>query len=62
MISGTERELRRRAAQSALTSVKMAGLKPSQFLESLLSQWVEGHASLDEIHSALSAQVATFND
>ncbi len=62
MISDTERELRRRAAQSALASVKMAGLKPSQFLESLLSQWAEGQASLDEIHSALSAQVATLDD
>jgi hypothetical protein len=62
MISDTERELRRRAAQSALTSVKMAGLEPSQFLESLLSQWVEGNASLDEVRSALSAQVATLND
>jgi hypothetical protein len=61
MISETERELRRRAAQCALASVKMAGLTPSQFLESLLSQWVEGHASLDEVHSTLSARVATFN-
>jgi hypothetical protein len=62
MISETERELRRRAAQSALASVKIAGLKPSQFLESLLSRWVEGNASLDEVHSALSLRVATFND
>jgi hypothetical protein len=62
MISETERELRGREAQCALVSVTMAGLTPSQFLESLFSQWVEGHASLDEVHSALSARVATFNE
>ena len=61
-ISDTERALRQRAAQSAVASVKMAGLQPSQFLESLLSRWVEGNASLDEVQSALAAEVAQSND
>jgi hypothetical protein len=61
-ISGTERELRRRAAQAALASVKMAKLIPSLSLESLLSEWAEGRASLDEVRSALSARAATYND
>ena len=61
-ISDTERALRQRAAQSAVASVEMAGLHPSQFLESLLSRWVDGVASLDEVQSALAVEVAQSND
>jgi hypothetical protein len=61
-ISDTERELRQGAAQSALASVRMAGLQPSSFLESLLSRWIAGDASLDEVHSALLSQAAHSND
>ena len=62
MVSETERELRRRATQAALASVKMAELTPSLFLESLLSDWIEGRASLDEVRSALLARAATYNE
>jgi hypothetical protein len=62
MVSETEQDLRRRAAQAAITSVKMAKLTPSLFLESLLSEWGEGRASLDEVGFALSARAATYND
>ncbi len=61
-ISDTEHALRQRAAQSAVASVEMAGLQPSQFLESLLSRWVDGVASLDEVQSALAVEVAQSND
>ena len=61
-ISNTERALRQRAAQSAVASVKLSGLQPSQFFESLLSRWVDGDASLDEVHSALAAKVEQPND
>jgi hypothetical protein len=61
-ISDTERALRQRAAQSAVASVQMARLQPSQFLESLLSRWVDGVASLDEVQSALAATVEQPND
>jgi hypothetical protein len=61
-ISDTERALRQRAAQSAVASVQMAGLQPSQFFESLLSRWVDGDASLDEVQSALAAKVEQPND
>jgi hypothetical protein len=61
-ISNTEHALRQRAAQSAVASVKLSGLQPSQFFESLLSRWVDGDASLDEVHSALAANVGRPND
>jgi hypothetical protein len=62
IISETQQNLRGRAAQAALASVKMAKLTPSLFLESLLSEWGEGRASLDEVGFALSARAATYND
>jgi hypothetical protein len=61
-ISNTEHALRQRAAQSAVASVKLSGLQPSQFFESLLSRWVDGDASLDEVQSALAAKVGRPND
>jgi hypothetical protein len=61
-ISSTEHALRQRAAQSAVASVKLSGLQPSQFFESLLSRWVDGDASLDEVQSALAAKVGRPND
>jgi hypothetical protein len=61
-ISNTEHALRQRAAQSAVASVKLSGLQPSQFFESLLSRWVDGGASLNEVHSALTAKVEQPND
>jgi hypothetical protein len=61
-ISNTERALRQRAAQSAVVSVKLSGLQSSQFFESLLSRWVDGDASLDEVQSALTAKVEQPND
>ena len=61
-ISDTEKTLRLKAAHSAIASVKMTGLQPSELLESLLTQWIEGEASLDEVHSTLSAKVAGSHD
>jgi hypothetical protein len=61
-ISDTEHALRQKAAQSAVASVKMTGVQPSQFFEVLMSRWVDGDASLDEVHSALAAKVEQPND
>jgi hypothetical protein len=61
-ISDTERILRQKATLSALASVKLTGLQPSQRLESLLESWTEGDASLDDILTALLAKVDTSND
>jgi hypothetical protein len=61
-ISDTEKTLRLKAVHSAIASVKMTGLQPSALLESLFTEWVEGEASLDEVHSTLSAKVASSHD
>jgi hypothetical protein len=52
-ISAMERALRLKAAQSALASVGLDGLEPSQRIEMLLAAWIEGNASLDEIYASL---------
>jgi cell filamentation protein len=52
-ISATERELRRKAAQSALASVRNAGLEPSQQIETLFTAWIDGNTSLDDIYASL---------
>jgi len=61
-ISDTEKTLRLKAVHSAIASAKMAGLQPSEHLESILNQWIEGEASLDEVPSTLSARVAGSHD
>jgi Antitoxin VbhA len=61
-ISDTEKMLRLKAVHSTVASAKMAGLQPSELLESLFAQWVEGEASLDEVHSTISAKVTSSHD
>jgi antitoxin VbhA-like protein len=61
-ISDKERILRLKAVQSALASVQLSGLHPSQHLEDLLAYWVDGDSTLDQIHAALLAKVKTNND
>ena len=51
--SDKERILRLKAVQSALASVKFAGLQPSQQLESLLTSWIDGKATLDQVYDSL---------
>lgn len=60
-ISATERELRGSAAQSALASVRLAGLEPSQHLRRLLTAWSDGTESLNTIHDSLMEQWRTQN-
>ena len=60
--SDKERILRLKAVQAALASVQLAGLQPSQHLESLFASWIEGKSTLDQIHSSLLAKVRTTND
>jgi hypothetical protein len=54
-LSPTEIELRTRATQSALNSVRLAGLEPSPQIERLLADWTEGKESLDSIRDRLTA-------
>jgi hypothetical protein len=61
-ISDTEKTLRLKAANSAISSVTMTGLQPSNLLESLLTHWIKGEASLDEVHCTLSAKVTRLHD
>jgi hypothetical protein len=56
-ISDNERNLRLKAAQSALASVKLADLQPSQHLETLLASWIDGSSTLDQVHASLLAKV-----
>ena len=53
-ISDNERNLRLKAAQSALASVKLAGQQPSQHLETLFASWIDGSSTLDQVHASLS--------
>jgi hypothetical protein len=55
-ISNTERGRRTKAVQSALASVRLAGLVPSQLVICLLLEWADGIRSLDEIHTSLIAE------
>jgi hypothetical protein len=60
--SDKERVLRLKAAQSALASVQLAGLQPSQHLESLFASWIEGESTLDQVYDSLLAKVRRTND
>jgi hypothetical protein len=60
--SDKERILRLKAVQSALASVQLAGLQPSQQLERLFASWVDGKSTLDQVYASLLAKVKTTND
>ena len=60
--SDKERILRLKAVQSALASVQLAGLQPSQRLEGLFASWIDGNSTLDQVHASLYAKVRTTND
>jgi Antitoxin VbhA len=60
--SDKERILRLKAVQSALASVQLAGLQPSQRLERLFASWIDGNSTLDQVHASLFAEVKTTND
>ena len=60
--SDKERILRLKAVQSALASVQLTGLQPSQQLESLFASWIDGNSTLDQVHASLFAEVETAND
>ena len=60
--SDKERILRLKAVQSALASVKLVGLQPSQHLESLFASWIDGNSTLDQVYASLLAKVKTTND
>jgi hypothetical protein len=55
--SDKERILRLKAVQSALASVQLAGLQPSQHLETLFASWIDGKSTLDEVYASLFAKV-----
>ena len=57
--SDNERILRLKAVQSALASVQLASLHPSQHLESLFASWIDGKSTLDEVYASLLAKVST---
>ena len=61
-ISDKERILRLEAVQSALASVQLAGLQPSQRLETLFASWIDGKSTLDQVYDSLLAKVRTTND
>jgi hypothetical protein len=60
--SDKERILRLKAVQSAFASVQLAGLQPSQHLESLFASWIDGKLTLDRVYDSLLAKVRTTND
>jgi hypothetical protein len=60
--SDKERILRLKAVQSALASVQLASLQPSQHLESLFASWIDGKSALDQVYDSLLAKVRTTND
>jgi hypothetical protein len=55
--SDKERILRLKAVQSALASVQLAGLQPSQSLERLFASWIDGSSTLDQVRASLFAEV-----
>ena len=61
-ISDKERILRLKAVQSALASVQLASLQPSQHLETLFTSWIEGESTLDQVYDSLFAKVRITND
>jgi hypothetical protein len=60
--SDKERILRLKAVQSALASVQLASLQPSQHLESLFASWIDGNSTLDQVYDSLLAKVRITND
>ena len=60
--SDKERILRLNAVQSALASVRLAGLQTSQHLEDLFASWIDGKSTLDQVYASLLAKVRTTND
>ena len=60
--SDKERILRLKAVQSALASVQLASLHPSQHLESLFASWIDSNSTLDQVYASLLAKVKTTND
>jgi hypothetical protein len=57
--SDKERILRLKAVQFALDSVQLAGLQPSQHLESLFASWIDGTSTLDQVYDSLLGKVST---
>lgn len=60
--SDKERILRLKAVQSALASVQLVSLQPSQHLESLFASWIDSKSTLDQVYNPLLAKVRTTND
>ena len=60
--SDKERILRLKAVQSALASVQLAGMQPSQHLESLFASWIDGKLTLDQVYDSLLTKVRIAND
>jgi hypothetical protein len=60
--SDKERILRQKAVQSALASVQLAGLQPSQHLECLFASWIDGKSTLDQVYDSLLAKMRKPND
>jgi Antitoxin VbhA len=60
--SDKERILRLKAVQSALASVQLAGLQPSQRLERLFASWIDGNSALDQVQASIFAEVKTTHD
>jgi hypothetical protein len=60
--SDKERILRLKAVQSALASVQLGGLQPSQHLEGLFASWIDGKSTLEQVYASLLAKVRTTND
>jgi hypothetical protein len=62
IVSESEQRLRLKAAQSALASVRMAGVQPSVRVEALFNAWAKGNESLDSIRHALMAELRAEDD
>jgi len=60
--SDKERNLRLKAAQAAVASVQLAGMQPSQHLESLFASWIDGKSTLDQVYASLFGKVRTTDD
>jgi hypothetical protein len=61
-ISTKERELRIKAIQSALASVRMEGYEPSELAQRLFASWSEGTTSLDATRNALLERLRRQDD
>jgi len=60
--SDKERILRLKAVQAAVASVQLAGMQPSQHLESLFASWIDGKSTRDQVYDSLLEKVRTTND